>query len=75
MKTNRLSMVLWLLAAFAQNVGAMWRTGPMATHPVVHHGLGLESHERIISFLYLGTIDCASRRLSDPPVAEYFQDW
>lgn len=64
-----------LLAAFAQNVGAIWRTGPMAVHPVVRDGLGLATHEKIISFLYLGTVSGATRNLSDPAVDDYFQTW
>ena len=44
-----------LLAANAQGVGAMWRTGGVAYDPVVKEGLGLESNEEIIGFVYLGT--------------------
>ena len=45
-----------LIAAHAQGVGAMWRTGSMACHPLVLQGLGLAVQEKIIGFLYLGTI-------------------
>ncbi|MEV1746329.1 nitroreductase family protein [Pseudomonas aeruginosa] len=44
-----------VLGAYAQGLGAMWRTGEMATDPVVHAGLGLGEQERIIGFVYLGT--------------------
>lgn len=64
-----------LLAAYAQGVGAFWRTGTMAYHPVVRNGLGLAENEKIISFLYLGRADGAPRRLSDPPVADFFHSW
>lgn len=64
-----------LLAAFAQGIGAFWRTGSMAYHPVVLEGLGLADHEKIISFLYLGKIAGATKRLATPEVADYFQEW
>lgn len=44
-----------LNAAFAQGIGAFWRTGGMAYHPVVKEGLGLSEQEQIVGFLYLGT--------------------
>lgn len=64
-----------LLAAYAQDIGAFWRTGSMAYDPLVKKGLGLAGNEKIIGFLYLGTRDCAFRRLTDPPISEYFQNW
>ena len=64
-----------MLAAFAQGVGAMWRTGTMAYHPIVMKGLGLASHEKIISFLYLGTICGGTKNLTEPDLGEFFQDW
>jgi len=64
-----------LLAAFAQDVGAFWRTGSMAYHALVRQGLGLAGNEKVIGFLYLGRKDSASRRLADPRVEEYFRNW
>ena len=64
-----------LLAAFAQDIGAFWRTGSMAYDPLVKKGLGLADNEKIIGFLYLGKQDCATRRLADPDISEYFQNW
>lgn len=43
------------LAAFAQGLGAIWRTGELAFDPYVAKGLGLAAHEEIIGYLYLGT--------------------
>jgi len=42
-------------AAFALGIGAYWRSGKAATHPVVKEGLGLQPHEQIVGFVYLGT--------------------
>ena len=64
-----------LVAAHAQGVGAMWRTGAMAYHPLVMQGLGLAGHEKIIGFLYLGTIAGPTRNLAVPNVDDFFQEW
>lgn len=64
-----------LVAAHAQGVGAIWRTGPMATHPIVSRGLGLGENEKIIAFLYLGLTDGSSRPLRELSVDDYVQRW
>jgi len=64
-----------LVAAYAQGVGAMWRTGDMAYDPVVMEGLGLAAHEKIIGFLYLGTAVEATRRIAEPDPADFVQEW
>ncbi|MBL4819985.1 MAG: nitroreductase [Gammaproteobacteria bacterium] len=64
-----------LLAAFAQDIGAFWRTGSMAYSPVVAEGLALKDNEKIISFLYLGQVSGATKNLSDPSVEDYFKQW
>ena len=64
-----------LNAAFAQGVGAMWRTGGFAYHPVVMAGLGLASHEQIVGFLYLGTPACKSKPAPAMPVEQFFSPW
>jgi nitroreductase len=64
-----------LNAAYALDVGAIWRTGPMATHPVMREGLGLEAHESIIGFLYLGSIDGPMRSVREEALTDFFQEW
>lgn len=49
------SAQLFVTAAHAQGVGAMWRTGPVAFSEVMHKGLGLTESQKIIGFIYLGT--------------------
>jgi nitroreductase len=44
-----------LLAAYAQGVGAVWRTGELSYSPVVAKGFDLAQDEEVIAFLYLGT--------------------
>ncbi|ALO46692.1 nitroreductase family protein [Pseudohongiella spirulinae] len=64
-----------LNAAHALDLGAIWRTGPMAEHPLVLEGLGLQPHEAIIGFLYLGQVDGPRRPLRPEPTTPYFQEW
>jgi len=44
-----------MLAAFAQGLGAFWRTGEAAYDEVVKGALGIASDDQIIGFLYVGT--------------------
>lgn len=64
-----------LNAAYAQKLGAIWRTGPMAEAPQVRDGLGLDDEERIIAFLYLGYTDGPPRPAPDLSVADFFREW
>ena len=64
-----------LLAAFAQGLGAMWRTGSMAYNDTVKQGLGLKPNEKIIGFLYLGRIEGAIKNISEPRIEDFVQNW
>ena len=64
-----------LNAAFAQGVGAMWRTGGFAYHPAVKEGLGLAEQEQIVGFLYLGTPACKSKPVPVIPIEQFFTHW
>lgn len=64
-----------LLAAFAQGLGAMWRTGYLAYDPIVKSGLGLSFEEKIVGFLYIGTINGGTKQLCEADVPSYFQEW
>ncbi len=64
-----------LTAAFAQGLGAMWRTGSLAYNAVVKSGLGLSPEEKIIGFLYIGTISGGTKQRRDPDLQTYFQNW
>lgn len=50
-----------LQAAFAQGLGAIWRTGEFSHDRHVARGLGLAEDERVVGFLYLGQVDGAFR--------------
>lgn len=64
-----------LNAAYAQGVGAIWRTGGFAYDPVVKAGLGLAEGEHILGYLYLGTViePRPPRPMLDP--ADFFREW
>ena len=64
-----------LLACHAQSIGAMWRTGAAASQPLVRQGLGLQPHEKIIGFLYLGTIAGPVRPITTPKLSQFVQQW
>lgn len=64
-----------LTAAYAMGLGAIWRTGEMATDPHVHAALGLQSNEEILGFIYVGHVNC---KLKKPPVlsvADFVRQW
>jgi nitroreductase len=44
-----------MLAAFAQGLGAMWRTGEPAYDNEVKSALGIEPDDLIVGFIYVGT--------------------
>lgn len=46
-----------LLAAHAQGLGAIWRTGEWARDPKVKEFLGFEADQHIVGFLYVGWPD------------------
>lgn len=56
-----------LVAAHAQGIGAIWRTGELSHDPLLWRGLGLADDERVIGFIYMGT---PAGALRTPPVLE-----
>ncbi|AJO77221.1 NAD(P)H nitroreductase [Pseudomonas sp. MRSN 12121] len=64
-----------LLAAYAQGIGAVWRTGELSYSPHVAKGLGLGADEEIIAFLYLGTPQNEPRIAPKVDTAEFVSAW
>lgn len=64
-----------ITAAYAQGVGAIWRTGDVAYDQTVMNGLGLSENEKIVGFLYLGTIPVDGLEAPELEVSDYFQSW
>lgn len=61
-----------LNAAYAQQVGAIWRTGGYAYDTVVMDGLGLTAEESIVGFLYLGETKGKPQPLPNDVLSDYF---
>lgn len=49
------SAQMMMTAAFAQGIGAIWRSGALMFERSLHQGLGLEHNQELVGFLYLGT--------------------
>jgi nitroreductase len=64
-----------LLAAHVQGLGAMWRTGDMAYDRNVAAGLGLGEQERIVGFLYLGSVEGERRAAPELAPADFVKAW
>lgn len=64
-----------LNAAYAQDIGAIWRTGDMTEARLVREGLGVRTHEKIIGFLYLGHMGGPARPLPELHIKDFFSEW
>lgn len=64
-----------LTAAFAEGVGAYWRTGALAENRAVARGLGLADNEEISGFIYMGTPGKPPKAAPELAVEDFFSDW
>nr|WP_299244566.1 nitroreductase family protein [uncultured Halomonas sp.] len=64
-----------LLAAQAQGLGAMWRTGHFAFNPTVREGLGLAEHDEIVAFLYLGQPGGRDKPIPERDPTDFVERW
>lgn len=62
-------------AAYALGVGAMWRSGSPAFQNIVKRGLGLQGNEKIIGFLYLGTLSGPAKPPPSTDYSKYVREW
>lgn len=63
------------VATFAQGYGAVWRTGPLAYHPLVREAFGVSGEDEIVGFLYVGTVERQNRVDDRLFVRDFFSDW
>lgn len=63
------------LALTDAGYGVMWRTGGVAYHPTVHEGLGLQSGESVVGFLYTGTVANEKPRVPRPDTGQFVTTW
>jgi len=64
-----------LLAAEAGGYAGIWRTGDAAFDRNVMSALGLEAHEEITGFIYLGTRDGAGKAVPSLDTADFVSSW
>jgi nitroreductase len=62
-------------AAFAQGLGAMWRTGDAAYDNAVKSALGIELDDHIVGFIYVGTVIGGPKTRPQRAVEEFAQHW
>ncbi len=65
---------MMMVAAHAQGVGAIWRSGSMMFHPAMREGLGLDEKDHIVGFLYLGT-PSATKALPTLKSEDFVEYW
>jgi nitroreductase len=64
-----------LLAAFVLGFNAVWKTGGAAYDDQVKESLGLQSKDRIVGFLYMGTDVEGPGPMARPQWRDYVQHW
>lgn len=64
-----------LLAAHAQGLGAVWRTGEFSYDPHVLQGLGLGEGEQLLGFIYLGTPEGKPRTPPELDPGQFVNAW
>lgn len=64
-----------LLAAQALGFAGVWRTGDAAFDRQVMDSLGLETHEELVGFVYLGTRDGKAKPLPTLAPEDYITHW
>ena len=68
------SAQMMMTAAHAQGIGAIWRSGALMFDELMHQGLGLEESDKLIGFIYLGTIKVA-KPLDDINRNDFIEYW
>lgn len=64
-----------IVAAHALGIGAMWRTGAVATHPHVKQQLGFQDKDDIVGFIYLGTPAGSIKNVPPTNYRDYLRDF
>lgn len=64
-----------ILAAEAQGLGAIWRTGWPAFHQQVNDLLGLAESEKIVGFVYVGQRPEERRPITPLAIEDYVSVW
>ncbi len=63
-----------MTAAYAMNLGAIWRSGALMFEPSMRAGLGLDESHRLVGFIYLGSVK-ASKPTPEYQVNDFLSRW
>jgi nitroreductase len=64
-----------LLALHAQGFGSGWKTGGSSYSPIVREGFGLASSDKIIGFIYAGSLPAAAPPPPQTNWRDYVSNW
>jgi nitroreductase len=64
-----------LLMLQAQGFSGMWRTGAVTTSALVKQAFGLDEHDIIAGFVYIGSLTRQIAARSPANVEDFLQDW
>ena len=64
-----------MLAFHAEGFGCMWRTGASAYDPAVKRALGVEPHDHIIGYIYVGTAVALTLERTRPDYGDFVEVW
>ena len=64
-----------LNAAYALDIGAIWRTGDVAYNRKIAAGLGLKDNEEIVGFVYLGRVNTTPKPVPELAISDFVQSW
>ena len=65
---------MMMTAAYAQGLGAIWRSGALMFQAEMKQGLGLDNNDQIVGFLYFGTPK-AAKPVPELQVEDYLTRW
>ena len=64
-----------LLAAHAQGLGAVWRTGEPSYDPYLAKALGLADNEQMLGFIYMGSPEGSLRSPPELDPSKFVSEW
>ncbi|ASP39589.1 nitroreductase [Bacterioplanes sanyensis] len=64
-----------LNASWALGLGAIWRTGAMASSQAVHQALGLQPNDVLVGFVYVGQVNCRLKQAPELELSDYVSEW
>ena len=65
---------MMMVAAHAQGLGAIWRSGSMMFSSTMLSGLGLEASDQLVGFLYIGTAK-VTKPLAETQIEDFLVRW